>query len=501
MAFVTRHNSGEFRLDGNRFRFIGGNFYPMIINTSSTASITAMMDDAVARRMTVIRTWCFDQGYMPSNSAGNFRYLTGTTLNWREASFVHLDTVLDLARQKGLRLMLTLADNPTYNTKNTYARWSDAIYGTTYFTPVTLNVTSAVRTSNVVTVTTATPHGYLTGNLVLCAGAVETGYNGGTAPFGRFVTVTGANTFTFASTGADITFTGAMTVRRDVTPQAFFDAPTCQQLYKAFLLKLATRVNTINGLTYKDDDTIFAWDLGNEMRYDQQQDPGINGSNSHNLTKLAKLGGWIDVMSTYMKSVDPNHMVTCSSMSHTANFTTGDTISNGTYYGRDYAIETALPNIDFGAFNYYPSQGGSWHVYGVRLGHAATVTNNGAGLTHQLKDFINTCKQNGKGAVVTENGWDKVVTGLTGTWPVDYPLYPRWTYFQRAFRDWFDNGGDGFMFWHFDNGNNYGMRSPTIAVGNDNDDDAPLDNLILQRSYQINSDCIPDSIKLPGVDI
>ena len=49
-------------------------------------------------------------------------------------------------------------------------------------------------------------------------------------------------------------------------PQAF-------SLYKGYLKKMATRVNTFTGVAYKNDPTIFAWDLLNEPRYPANQQP------------------------------------------------------------------------------------------------------------------------------------------------------------------------------------------------------------------------------------
>ena len=54
--------------------------------------------------------------------------------------------------------------------------------------------------------------------------------------------------------------------RRRVLPQAF-------SIYMAYLKKMATRVNTFTGVVYKNDPTIFAWDLLNEPRYPADQQP------------------------------------------------------------------------------------------------------------------------------------------------------------------------------------------------------------------------------------
>ena len=50
----------------------------------------------------------------------------------------------------------------------------------------------------------------------------------------------------------------------------FFSSPTCQQLYRGFFAALLSRVNTVTGVAYRDDPTIFAWELINEPRVSQQ---------------------------------------------------------------------------------------------------------------------------------------------------------------------------------------------------------------------------------------
>ena len=55
------------------------------------------------------------------------------------------------------------------------------------------------------------------------------------------------------------------------------------------------RRNTYNGLLYKEDPTIFAWDLLNEPRQTQGDYQAVQK--------------WIDLFAPFIKSQDPNHMV------------------------------------------------------------------------------------------------------------------------------------------------------------------------------------------------
>lgn len=73
----------------------------------------------------------------------------------------------------------------------------------------------------------------------------------------------------------------------------FYSCSSCQNLYKSHIETVITRTNTVNGRIYRDDPTIFSWELANEPRRYPQAWPG----------EIAQ----------YIKSLDPNHMVTTGS--------------------------------------------------------------------------------------------------------------------------------------------------------------------------------------------
>jgi mannan endo-1,4-beta-mannosidase len=76
----------------------------------------------------------------------------------------------------------------------------------------------------------------------------------------------------------------------------FYTNPETRRLYREHLEKLVTRRNTVTGLLYRDDPTIFGWELMNEAQV-------ITG-------RWAERRAWFDEMSAYLKSLDPNHMIT-----------------------------------------------------------------------------------------------------------------------------------------------------------------------------------------------
>lgn len=73
----------------------------------------------------------------------------------------------------------------------------------------------------------------------------------------------------------------------------FYDCDECQSWYREHIEMIINHVNPYTGLRYRDDPAIFAWELANEPR--------------------RYPGSWIDETAAYIKSLDPNHMVTTGS--------------------------------------------------------------------------------------------------------------------------------------------------------------------------------------------
>jgi mannan endo-1,4-beta-mannosidase len=76
----------------------------------------------------------------------------------------------------------------------------------------------------------------------------------------------------------------------------FYTDPQIKGWYKDFVSTVLNRENTLNGRTYSEDPTIMAWDLLNE--------PRCVGC------KPGTVANWYSEMADYVKSIDPNHLVT-----------------------------------------------------------------------------------------------------------------------------------------------------------------------------------------------
>lgn len=137
----------------------------------------------------------------------------------------------------------------------------------------------------------------------------------------------------------------------------FYTDERARAAYKSYAQHLIQRVNTVNQVVYRDDPSIFAWELANEPRcrnfgkYDRLQD-----------CTAATITSWVQEMSEHIKSLDPNHMVAVGD----EGFFNRPGGSGEQYNGRDgvdHEAFLALRSVDFGTFHLYPdnwSTGLTW---------------------------------------------------------------------------------------------------------------------------------------------
>ncbi|XP_051131047.1 mannan endo-1,4-beta-mannosidase 6 isoform X2 [Andrographis paniculata] len=128
----------------------------------------------------------------------------------------------------------------------------------------------------------------------------------------------------------------------------FFSHPNIKIYYKAHLNKVLNRVNTVTNITYKDDPTIFAWELMNEPRC--ESDPSGD-----------KLQGWIEEMAVYVKSIDPKHLVEIGVEGFYGPSTPNKVGYNPNAYaqrvGTDFIRNHQVLGVDFASVHIYPD---SW---------------------------------------------------------------------------------------------------------------------------------------------
>ncbi|GLJ36376.1 hypothetical protein SUGI_0730210 [Cryptomeria japonica] len=127
---------------------------------------------------------------------------------------------------------------------------------------------------------------------------------------------------------------------------AFFWDPTIRSYFKAHIKAVLTRVNTLTNVAYKDDPTIFSWELINEGRC--QTDP--TGDTFH---------AWIEEMALYVKSIDPNHLVGIGTEGFYGPCSPAKLQFNpyncAHQEGTDYIRNHQAAGIDFASIHIYPS--------------------------------------------------------------------------------------------------------------------------------------------------
>ncbi|KAF6173491.1 hypothetical protein GIB67_022019 [Kingdonia uniflora] len=126
---------------------------------------------------------------------------------------------------------------------------------------------------------------------------------------------------------------------------SFFFDPSIRNYFKTYVKAILTRKNTITGIEYRDDPTIFAWELMNEPRC--MTDP--SGST---------LQDWIEEMAGFVKSIDKNHLLTVGlegfygpQSPKRLNINPGEWAG---FLGTDFIHNSKISNIDFASVHIYP---------------------------------------------------------------------------------------------------------------------------------------------------
>lgn len=202
----------------------------------------------------------------------------------------------------------------------------------------------------------------------------------------------------------------------------FYTDPRAKQAYKAWASHLIGRVNTLTGVVYRDDPTIFAWELANEPRcrnhgrYDRPQE-----------CTTGTITSWAREMSDYIKSLDPNHLVAVGDEGFFARQSGPGEQYTGAD-GVDHEALLALPAIDFGTFHLYPDH---WRV-DVSWGN------------QWIEDHIQAARAVGKPTVLEEYGIavERNDAGeVTSGFERRRLAYSQWNELMSK------RGGAGSMFW------------------------------------------------------
>ncbi|KAI5066351.1 hypothetical protein GOP47_0018975 [Adiantum capillus-veneris] len=134
---------------------------------------------------------------------------------------------------------------------------------------------------------------------------------------------------------------------------AFFSNSTTKGFYKNHIKTVLTRINTITGVSYKDDPTIFSWELMNEPRClsDRSGDT---------------LQAWIEEMAPYVKSIDSNHLLQVGLEGFYGTPSSIRVDANPNSYcqqlGTDFIKNHQAMGVDYATIHAYPDSWLGWNV-------------------------------------------------------------------------------------------------------------------------------------------
>jgi mannan endo-1,4-beta-mannosidase len=191
----------------------------------------------------------------------------------------------------------------------------------------------------------------------------------------------------------------------------FYTDPTIRTWYKNWIAHLLNRTNTYTGIQYKNDPTIMTWELANEPRC-------LSGGaypRSGNCTTQT-LVEWANDVSTFVKTIDENHLVSVGDEGFYCVPGATDWTEN-CGEGVDTLAFTRLPNIDVMSLHLYPDNWGKDIAWG----------------TQWIQRHIQDAQKLNKPIMLGEFGLvDKSMRN---------PAYRQWT---DAF---FNMGGNGALYW------------------------------------------------------
>lgn len=100
--------------------------------------------------------------------------------------------------------------------------------------------------------------------------------------------------------------------------------------FKKLIKQIIERKNSINARMYRNDPTILAWEIANELEYWRFAEPDVSK--------------WVNEIATYIKTLDKNHLVTIGMSTNKSDLSEDSSL---------YKVFN-VPTLDFLSFHYYP---------------------------------------------------------------------------------------------------------------------------------------------------
>jgi mannan endo-1,4-beta-mannosidase len=165
----------------------------------------------------------------------------------------------------------------------------------------------------------------------------------------------------------------------------FYTSGKAQAMYRDYIRAVVSRTNSVTGIAYAADPTIMAWQLANEPR------PG--GSDAVAVPNLPNFYRWVDETARYIKTLDPNHLVT-----------TGSEGLKGSIEREEVVLAThRAPSIDYLTTHIWPN---NWEW--MDAGNLAGTYDAGAAkVAAYIATHIRLARQLGKPLVIEEFGYPR----------------------------------------------------------------------------------------------
>ena len=138
------------------------------------------------------------------------------------------------------------------------------------------------------------------------------------------------------------------------THNDFFTNDSIKTWYKNYLELILDRTNIYTSVKYKDDPSIFSFELMNEA---------VNPGQSSSVIK-----SWYKEMAGFFKSIDHNHLLATGEEGYDVpgySYSNADLFYNSSYFlfngskGTSYVENSSLPDIDYTTFHLYSGQ---WNI-------------------------------------------------------------------------------------------------------------------------------------------
>ena len=197
----------------------------------------------------------------------------------------------------------------------------------------------------------------------------------------------------------------------------FYANQKADSLYREYVRKVVTRMNSVTGRPYIQDPTIMSWQLANEPR------PGGRGPVAEQ--NLPAFNRWIDQTARYIHSLDPNHLVS-----------TGSEGTVGTLQNAEYFLEShKTPSVDYLTMHLWPLNWGWFDPKRIPETLPRTETNALGYITKHLE----LARQLNKPIVMEEFGLGRD----SGVFQVRTPTTARDRYYSLILRSLYDSARVG----------------------------------------------------------